>query len=545
MTPRSETSVLIVGGGPVGLALGVALDRLGVDHVIVERQAAPSRHPKARGLTARSMENLRVWGLDGPIRAGSLQPDADDEAVALSWVQHYCESVTGRVLGVTSPEPSVHTPVAKCSVAQDVVEQVLCDAIDGNEHTELRRRSEANDFTEVEDGVLVRVVDLEDGTASEVMTDYLVACDGAASSIRAAAGIDMEGPGTLEHMASYYYKADVSHLPYARRTSSFLVFPDDPDVVGGTILASDHDAVRWLYLQRLADTEQPLLGPEELVELTRKHWGIPDLDVEFVSSLRWRMRAEISTAFRRGRVLLAGDAAHCIPPTGGLGLNTGLQDVQNLAWKLALVTGGLSSDELLDTYEAERRPVATDIMEWSVQNHRRLQSQLPQALRGRGEDLESWHRALLEVERHTHSEAMAMGYVYSSPAVIDAGLPPPPLDRRRYWPSDRPGARFPHMWVDADKSTSTIDWFDTEFVLVCGPNADEWRAAGAQVAAASSIPLAVRVLPWMAAPVTMSAEGAVLVRPDGHVGWHPESSVEDKAAELSKRLAAIAARSSA
>ena len=541
MTRRSRTTVLIVGGGPVGLALGVALDRHGVDHVIVERQTAPTLHPKARGLTARSMENLRVWGLDGAVRAGSLQPDADEEAVALSWVQHYCESITGRVLGVTSPEPSMHSPVAKCSVAQDVVEKVLCDAIAENKHSDLRRGCDVTDFAEVEGGIVATLVDLEDGSCCEVLADYLVACDGATSFVRQQAGFAMEGPGVLENMASYYYRADVSHLPYARRTSSFLVFPTDPAVAGGTILASDHDAVRWLYLQRLADVEQPLLEEDELVELTRKHWGIPDLEIEFVSSMRWRMRAEMPTELRRGRILLAGDAAHCIPPTGGLGLNTGLQDVQNVAWKLALVTSGISPDTLLDTYEIERRPVALAVMNWSVENYERLRSRLPEALSRREEDPEGWREALLEVERHTHSEALAMGYLYSGPGIVDDGLRPLAVDRRRYWPTDRAGGRFPHMWVDAHKQVSTIDWFDTEFVLVCGPRADGWRAAGAEAAARSAVRLVVRVLPWMAAPLTMADDGAVLVRPDGHVAWHP-GDVEDKATDLRRALDQVAGR---
>lgn len=539
MSTALDTSVLIVGGGPVGLALGIALDRHGIDHLIVEREAAPTQHPKARGLTARSMENFRIWGLDAEIRAGSLQPDADDEAVALSWVQHYCESVTGRVLGVTSPEPSVHTPVAKCSVAQDVVERALCDAIEANAHTDLRRLTELRGFVADDDGVTAALAPVGGGDAVEVRASYLIACDGAASEVRATTGVEMVGPGTLEHMASYYYKADVSHLPYARRTSSFLVFPEDPEVTGGTILATDSEAVRWLYLQRLATSDQELMDKDEFIELTRKHWGISDLDVEYVSSLRWRMRAAVPTTFRMGRVVLAGDAAHCIPPTGGLGLNTGIQDVQNLAWKLAFVLDGHASDKLLDTYDEERRPVALDIMAWSVDNHDRWQGRLPAALRERKTDVTKWREALLELELHTHSEALAMGYVYTSGAVVPDGSPAEPTDRRRYWPTDRPGARFPHMWLKADKSVSTIDWFETTFVLVCGPEAEAWRVAGQEVAATTGVPLAVRVLPWMAAPVSMSAWGAVLVRPDGHVAWRPDADVADKAEALRATIEAV------
>ncbi|SHK02762.1 tetracenomycin A2 monooxygenase-dioxygenase [Pseudonocardia thermophila] len=535
----TETPVLIVGGGPVGLALAVQLDRFGIDHVVVERQTEPTRHPKARGLTARSMETFRLWGLDDRIRAGSLQPDAEHDTMAVGWVQHYCESVTGRVLGVTSPEPSVHSPVAKCNVAQDVVERVLSDAVAGNQHTVLRRGSSMESFETTADGVRAVVTDLATGEACEVRARFLVACDGAASGIRDRLGVEMVGPGTLEHMASYFYRADASHLPIARRTASFILFPTDPAIPGGTILASDSKADRWLYLQRLDHPDQPLLTESQLVEVTRAHWGIPDLDVELVSALRWRMRAEVPVQLRHGPVILAGDAAHCIPPTGGLGLNTGLGDVVNLGWKLAAVLRGWAPDRLLDTYDTERRPVARDIMEWSVENHHRLQVQIPAAHRDREQDVARWRESLLEVERHTHSEAMAMGYVYTDGAIVDDGSPVPPVDRRRYWPTDRPGARFPHMWLDPEEETSTIDWFDTDFVLVCGPEADEWRAAGERLVAAGDLPLVVRSLPWMTLPVGMGAAGAVLVRPDGHVAWRPPADLADKEAGVKEALLAV------
>jgi 2-polyprenyl-6-methoxyphenol hydroxylase-like FAD-dependent oxidoreductase len=532
MTTPEQTPVLIVGGGPVGLALSLVLDRFGVDHIVIERQLAPSPHPKARGLTARTMETLRVWGLDAAVRAGSLHPEADSDAVELGWIQHYCESVTGRILGVTSPEASIYTPVAKCSVAQDVVEQVLSDSIESNRHSDLRRGCELVSHVEDSTGVLARVRRVIDGSEFDVRARYVIACDGAASAVRESLGLELIGPGTLADMASYYYRADVSHVPHARRTASFLVFPNDPDVPGGTILASDSKAIRWLYLQRLEDPDQALMSEDRFIDVTRTLWGIPDLHVEFISALRWRMRAAVPTSIRVGRVLLAGDAAHNIPPTGGLGLNTGIQDVHNLGWKLALVLRGQAADTLLDTYDLERRPVATQIMEWSVANNERLNVTLPEAIRGRDDNVDLWRAAIRDVENHTHSEGLAMGYVYSSPAVIDDGSPRPRVDARHYWPSDRPGARYPHMWLDADETQSTIDWFDTDLVVVCGPEGERWRAAAAEVAAATGLPIVAHRLPWMAAPINMQRDAAVLVRPDGHVAWRPPAELDDKAGAL-------------
>jgi hypothetical protein len=343
-------------------------------------------------------------------------------------------------------------------------------------------------------------------------------------------------------MASYYYRADVSHLPHARTTASFLVFPPDPSVPGGTILATDSKAVRWLLLQRLADADAPLRQADELIPMIRAHWGIPDLDIELIDALRWRMQAQVPKTLRFGPVLLAGDAAHCLPPTGGLGLNTGLQDVHNLGWKLAFVLRGVAAEELLDTYDLERRPVAERILEWSVENNQRLSARVPTAIRRRAEDLATWRSVLLEADNHTHSEGLAMGYIYQSPAVIDDHTRSPAQDPRYYWPTDQPGARFPHMWVDANSVRSTIDWFDTEFVLVCGPSADAWRAAGKAVSDESGLPLKVETLPWMALPASIDDDGAVLVRPDGHVGWRPEAGIQDKRQAIEAALAQILQR---
>ncbi|WP_154759569.1 FAD-dependent monooxygenase [Amycolatopsis pithecellobii] len=512
------TSVLVVGGGPVGLALAVGLDRHGVDCVVVERRAAPTEHPKSRGLTSRSMELLRVWGLDAEVRAGGLQPELSYVG-AMGWVQHHCETIAGRVFGVTRPEMTSHSPAGKCAVAQDVVERVLSDAAGRAPRVDLRRGHEFLDIEVHETGVVARVRRLADGRTVRVRARYLVACDGASSVVRERVGVPTTGPGVLADMVSYYYRADTAHLPHAHTTSVFMVYPDDPTVQPGPVLASDPTAQRWLYLQRLESPEQPALTESELVRTARGHWGIPDLAVIPLKTIRWQIRAAAAATFRTGPVLLAGDAAHCVPPTGGLGLNTGLQDIQNLAWKLAAVANGIADDALLDTYDAERRPVAEAVLEWSVSNYRRLMVEAPVAAGSRTTDPQRWRRLIVDTDNHTHCEGMSMGYVYRSDAVVDDGSPLPAPDARHYWPTDRPGARFPHMWLDVGETASTIDWFDTEFVLVCGTEASAWSAAGEAYAGNGQIPLVVRTLPFMALPVDIGTDGAVLVRPDGHVAW--------------------------
>lgn len=527
-----ETSILIVGGGPVGMALGLVLDRCGVDHVIVERNPTTTTHPKSRGCTARTMENFRVWGIEDRIRAGGLPPEAD----AL-WS---CETATGRVHAVGRPEPMTHQmPAPKCMVAQDVVEAALADVVEPNRHTQFLRQTELVSFDQDADGVTARVRSCTTGEEREVRTRYLIGCDGSGSRVRKAVGIEMEGPELLARLANYYYRADVSHFPYAGKTFCFSVSPPDPHVPTGVgILATGPKSDRWLWVQILEHDDQPLYGEDELVPIVRAHWGIPDLEVELLGVMTWRMSAQIPTAFRRGRVILAGDAAHRFPPAGGMGLNSGIQDAQNLGWKLALVARGLAPDRLLDTYEAERRPVALSNCAWSTGNVERM-PRTAQAFQNRETDVAGFRQAQIESDNHLHSSGQAMGHIYERGAVVDDGSPVPPHDARYYWPTDRPGARFPHMWLDTACTRSTIDWFDDRaFTLVCGPRGGAWATAAAAVAETTRVPLRARALPFMAGPFTFPDDGAVLVRPDGHVGWRPgpDAGAGDEASALGEAL---------
>lgn len=532
-----DTAVLVVGAGPVGMAMALVLDRFGIPHVVVERSLGTTDHPKAHGCMVRTMEHFRVWGLEDAVRAGGLSPQATGV-----W---FCESVTGHVFGVPRARVSAQSPTSVCAVTQDVVEDVLDGSLRKNGHTTLRRGCELVDLTQDDLGVTATVRDLATGEDVGIRADYLIACDGAGSRIRRKLGIELEGHEAMARVANYYYRAEVGHLPQVHEAFAFSVWPTDPDVRPGWVTFAGNAGDRWIFTQPVSDMdhpdeEVPVLSEDELLPTLRAHWGIPDLDIELLNVKLWRISAQLPTALRSGRVILAGDAAHLIPPSGGLGMNSGFQDVHNLGWKLALVVGGVAPDALLDTYEAERRPVVAGIIEWSKANGHRMWK-MPEVIRRRHEDPEAWRELLLDFENHMDSVGQQLGYVYERGALVDDGTAVPAMDPQNYWPTDRPGARFPHMWVDRSLSESTIDWFDAEFVLVCGPDAHEWRAAGERVAGESPVPLRVRTLPTVAGPIAFGATGAVLVRPDGHVAWRPSEMPDDPTAALAEALAHIVA----
>jgi hypothetical protein len=237
-------------------------------------------------------------------------------------------------------------------------------------------------------------------------------------------------------------------------------------------------------------------------------------------------------------VLLTGDAAHRFPPNGGYGMNSGVQDAHNLAWKLALVLGGQAAPRLLDSYDLERRPVAESNADFSYRNALRFRH-VDEALRsGNRERIEFWIR---DSNHHIHSIGQSLGFSYDEGAVVPDGTIKPALGPGRYEPSDRPGARFPHIWLDLARRQSTLDWFDKTFVLVTGPDADAWMQAQKAVADRRSVPLRLRVLdqPHMHEGLQVGAKGALLVRPDGHVAWRMPWTPADPAAELDRVFATL------
>ena len=512
--------MLIVGGGPVGLCTSLLLSRLGVTSLLVERHASTSIHPRARGLNVRTMELLRSWGLENEVREAGR---ALENATEVVWA----ESLAGRELrrvaagGRRREDTRPVSPTTGCACAQDELEPVLLANARSYGVGSIAFDHELTGLEPGAAGVIATLRNNSTGQEMTVQSGYLVAADGADSGVRQALQVAAPGPGILNRQVGIYFEAPLGHLVADR--PAVLYFIENAAISG--LFAAVDNADRWVfYTPRPADWDQAAGGlpAGRCVELVRLAAGLPDLDVRVLDVLPWAMAAQTAERFRVGRVFLAGDAAHLIPPVGGYGMNTGIQDAHNLAWKLAGVLAGWAGPSLLDTYEAERQPVARFVTEQALLNMRQP---------GRPEQYATL--------------GLALGISYESAAVVPDGTPAPQVANpvTDYLPAARPGSRAPHAWLHRNaERVSAIDLFDTAFTLLAGASGQRWRDAAATAARQLGVPLTACTIgqggdlgdedgTW-AQLYEITPNGAVLVRPDGHVAWRSAAAVTQPQAEL-------------
>jgi 2-polyprenyl-6-methoxyphenol hydroxylase-like FAD-dependent oxidoreductase len=267
---KNDISVFIAGGGPVGLAMALLLDRFGIDCIVAERDPTTTEHPKSRGCFARTMGLFRQWGIEDAIRARGLP----DNAAVFSFV----DSIAGHEYGRTRLPPNLgHTPTGGCLAAQDAVEEELLRVVEQSAHARVLFSTEAVSFAESTEGVTVRTRALADGKEQEWCARYRVAADGAGSQIRRDIGIEMVGPSMLAVVANEYWRGDLSRIPAARKTAAFFITPKDPASRPSTIL-NTNGRDRWLSLFAISpDQKYDERSDADVIQFVRKQTGIPDL----------------------------------------------------------------------------------------------------------------------------------------------------------------------------------------------------------------------------------------------------------------------------
>lgn len=506
---KRSVDVLIIGAGPVGLAAAILLGRFGVETLVVERRTGRSRHPRSRAVTCRTMEVFRGLGLSKEVRAAAL-PGGPRRFLGRDAVSPWrSEVMSGK--SADAPADTTLGPetleVVLCS--QDVLEPILLDAAQAERSVTIEVGKTVLGVNDTGTEVIVCIA-TEDGQ-EDVSAKYVIAADGAASQVRDALGIGTTGEQDLQTAVSVLFRSPVIE----RRTGdpASFIYLDNPDTIGAVVIAPVDTSDRVAMLGRPLVMDKMPFEDIDWTTQIRNAIGDPDEAIELIDARTWTVGAWVADRYGSGRILLAGDAVHVMPPYGGFNQNTGIQDVHNLAWKLAAVLKGWADPALLDTYEVERRPVAVFNMEESVHNFRSI-------VGNDGDGPRSFRP-----ENFVHP-GLDIGFRYDRGAVAGATSANAGWPVGAFVPTAAVGERAPHVWLDAVGTTSTLDLFGHELVILArsgsapateaalraGVHGIPYRSisfgpAGDFVAAESAWADAYRV----------TGDEAILVRPDGHV----------------------------
>lgn len=373
----TETPVLIAGAGPAGLATALTLAGYGVESTLVDRRATPSGLPRATTLSTRSMELVRAWGLADQVLAGGV------DVIWRLWVGHTLAARDGQAIPVGLPTPAEAarvSPAAPACVPQDHLEPVLLDRLRSLGTTRVCLGTELVGLAEHG----VTTLREENGATRRVRARYLVGADGAHSRVRQLLGIPMAGAGRLGDFISVDFRAPLWELLGPRRYGIYWV--EHPAAAGNFLPAGRGDRWRYGLAWDPATESQADYPAQRWVELIRLGAGAPDLTPALGRVDAFEFAALLADRYREGDVFLTGDAAHRVTPRGGTGLNTALADGYDLGWKLAWVLRGWADDSLLDSYQAERRPVGAHNVARSAQpdgSRATLDEALPADLGGR------------------------------------------------------------------------------------------------------------------------------------------------------------------
>lgn len=529
MVPTTYRPVIVVGASLVGLSAALCLASHRVPTIVLEKHSGKSQHPRAIGFTSRTMEIYRTLGIENkdPAPENFNLDRAHVESLTGKWLDKSSWSDTERKPKVEkqveqAPQPSSpkkeYSVERASAIPQDQLEPIL-EALALERGADIRRQQKLIRVDQDPDGVTVTVTDAE-GNEQKIRGSYLIAADGNRSTVRELLQIPRNGRGYMQTLSSVLFRA-----PLEQWTKGFVQFDiSQPDLKA--FLASYSDG-RWaLMFKDAIDRDEQALRAAIYQAVGRS-----DFPIEVITTGRWELTALVADTFQSGRIFLAGDAAHTLPPNrGGYGANTGIHDVHNLAWKVAAVLSGKSSPELLNTYDAERRPVALlrhDQIFVRADYKVHLDTATPA-----GEKIDD--------------DAMEFGQIYLSEGIIGADKSLPRVKKPDEW-NGQPGTHMPHFWVLKDgQKVPTLDLLGQgSWALIS--ESDKWTEAVSTINQSSSVPLefvhlgkSVQLLHGddFQKSFAVSHSGAALIRPDGYIAWKveaiPPNAVETLKGVMSK-----------
>jgi 2,4-dichlorophenol 6-monooxygenase len=580
--PAVETDVLIVGSGPAGGAAALSLASLGVPNIMITKYRWTANTPRAHITNQRAMEIFRDLGVEDQVLADATPHELVGDTV-------FCTSIAGEEIGriktwgthpAREADYQLASPCLICDIPQTYLEPILVKNATAR-GTQTRFSTEYLSHTQDADGVTTTVRDRLTGATYAIRSKYLIGADGARSLVAEHIGLPYEGQMDIAGSMNITFKADISAKVASRPSVLYWVIQPGSNVggIGAGLVRMIRPWNEWLIVWGYDITRPPpTVDADKATEIVRNLIGLPDLEVEITGTSLWGNNEMFATHLQRQRVFAAGDAVHRHPPSNGLGSNTSVQDSYNLAWKIAAVLRGEAGPDLLETYSAERAPVARQIVTrankssrefgqffevlglTSAETEEEMREQIEErkANTARGRAKREALVSAMELKNYEfNAHGVELGQFYQSTAIVGDGTarPEPVRDPELYYQASTvPGSHLPHVWVgDAATRVSTLDLapYNT-FTLFTGIAGEAWAEAAEKVSRDLGAAIKTVIIgpgrevtdiyyDW-ARVREVDEDGALLVRPDKFIGWRSTSLPADPARALNAALTALLSR---